>query len=75
MNESHNMLNKTSNPTAETLNHIEPGHSVIEAEVDMGFFENYFGADAAPGEIYGSCKRISHCSCDCDRCGCLMHIT
>ena len=40
---------------------------IIEKDVEMGFFENYLTADDDNG-----CKRINYCSCDCDRCVCIL---
>lgn len=42
---------------------------IIEKEVEMGFFENYLDGFSGDG-----CKRINYCSCDCDRCTCLIDI-
>jgi hypothetical protein len=58
-----------SNLTTEHQDEVQTAQSVIEREVDMGFFENYLSENAIPGSINdASCRRIAHCSCDCDKC-------
>jgi hypothetical protein len=39
---------------------------LVEAEVEMGLFEEYL--DSESPDMLMSCKRISYCSCNCDRC-------
>lgn len=38
--------------------------SLIIEEHDIGLFDQYLNNTS----VNGDCKRISHCSCDCDRC-------
>jgi hypothetical protein len=43
----------------------------IEKEVDMGFYKNFCEKDEKEeykAFVEGSCQRISHCSCNCNRC-------
>ena len=40
-------------------------NTLIILEVDAGLYDEYSVESAYPGE---GCKRISYCSCDCDRC-------
>lgn len=41
--------------------------SVVEKEVDMGFFANAF-FDPSSGCGSRGCQRVMYCSCDCNHC-------
>ncbi|MCR4953904.1 MAG: hypothetical protein K6A43_07500 [Treponema sp.] len=48
---------------------------LVKDEVEVGFFEQYDFTVNENGEIYmrdDGCTRISHCSCDCDQCSCIL---
>lgn len=47
----------------------------LESEVDLGYHKNYSTTDldgSTNHVIQGSCQRISHCSCNCNRCAVLV---
>ena len=62
----------------ESRNTSEPEYSIrlrdlIEKEVEMGFFDDYLEKKTSNNRYQrDGCRRISYCSCDCDRCTCLI---
>lgn len=50
----------------QTDERVSATSTLVEAEVEMGLFEEYL--DSENPEMLMSCKRISYCSCNCDRC-------
>ncbi len=46
----------------------------IEKEVDMGFHKDFFTEDEEGYKniLNAGCQRISHCSCNCNRCALIV---
>jgi len=45
-----------------------------EKEVDMGFHEQFVFIDKNGEFTCHTCTRIHYCSCDCDRCHCILDL-
>jgi len=43
----------------------------VEKEVELHYFDNYTSETADKMYLAG-CQRISHCSCNCNRCGIII---
>jgi hypothetical protein len=56
----------------KTVDAIMTKTDAILFETDMGFTDIYCPGALTDGVLLSSCRRVSNCSCDCDRCHCLL---
>ena len=60
------MGNKIISKSIQTTD--TPLPDIIEKEIDMGFFNNYYFVNERGVVRNNGCQRINYCSCDCNRC-------
>ncbi len=46
----------------------------VEKEVDLGFHDHFVFVENNGELTCQTCTRIHYCSCDCDRCHCLLDL-